>query len=124
LSPAKQAEQFAAMKETYAMFQSYGRDGREGQDLISYDIFDYFFGQMVEGERWQHHGYPVNQMFGVHTRFPQFMTDMHQVGDATDAEYYVQRLNGVGVQFAGLLASLKQSEAAGVVPPRFVIEAV
>ncbi|WP_127346698.1 DUF885 domain-containing protein [Pseudidiomarina mangrovi] len=124
MSPAAQAEQFAAMKDTYAMFQSYGREGRDGQDLISYDIFDYFFGQMVEGERWQHHGYPVNQMFGVHTRFPQFMTDMHQVGDDTDAEYYLTRLNGVDEQFAGLLESLRVAEAEGIIPPRFVIEAV
>ena len=124
LSPAAQAEQFAIMQATYTMFQSYGRDGREGQDLISYDIFDYFFGQMVEGQRWQHHGYPVNQMFGVHTRFPQFMTDMHQVADDTDAAYYIARLNGVQAQFAGLLESLSVAEAAGIMPPRFVIQAV
>jgi uncharacterized protein (DUF885 family) len=124
LSPAAQAEQFASMQATYTMFQSYGRDGREGQDLISYDIFDYFFGQMVEGQRWQHHGYPVNQMFGVHTRFPQFMTDMHQVADDTDAAYYIARLNGVQAQFAGLLESLSVAEAAGIMPPRFVIQAV
>jgi len=124
LSPAAQAEQFASMQATYTMFQSYGRDGREGQDLISYDIFDYFFGQMVEGQRWQHHGYPVHQMFGVHTRFPQFMTDMHQVADDTDAAYYIARLNGVQAQFAGLLESLSVAEAAGIMPPRFVIQAV
>lgn len=124
LSPAAGDEQFIKLQDTYAMFKSYGREGRTGQDLISYDIFDYFFGQIVEGEKWRWHDYPLNQLFGVHTNLPSFMTDMHSVTDATDAEYYISRLQQVDDQFEGLLAGLAIREERGILPPSFVVEAV
>ncbi|RUO41567.1 DUF885 domain-containing protein [Pseudidiomarina aestuarii] len=124
LSPESTTESYAKMRENYKMFQSYGRDGREGQDLISYDIFDNFMGHSLEGEKWRWHGYPVNQLFGVHTNLPSFLSDMHQVNDATDAEYYISRLNAVDSYFEGLMVDLAIREEKGILPPTFVVEAV
>lgn len=123
LSPAVRADRMAKLRENYEMFQSYGRESRTGQDLISYDIFDHFMSTMIEGERWQWHSYPITQLSGVHTNLPSFLSDMHQVSDATDAEHYISRLNGVDLQFSQLLEDLAIRTEKGIIPPRFVVDA-
>lgn len=123
-SIAKADEGYAELKETYATFQSYGREGRVGQDLISYDIFDYFLSQQIEGEKWRYHSYSVNQMTGPHVNLPSFMTDMHRVEDRQGAEHYVARLQAFKPYFDGVLAKVDASTERGIIPPRFVVDAV
>lgn len=123
-SIAKADEGYTKLKETYATFQSYGREGRVGQDLISYDIFDYFLSQQIEGEKWRYHSYSVNQMTGPHVNLPSFMTDMHRVEDRQGAEHYVARLQAFKPYFDGVLAKVDASTERGIIPPRFVVDAV
>ncbi len=79
---------------------------------------------VVEGERFRYHNYPVNQMFGVHSGFPSFMQDTHQVHDLGDAEDYVARLSKVGVKFDQVLEGLRRREELGILPPQFVVDHV
>lgn len=123
-SLAKAEQSYAELKESYQTFQSYGRAGRTGQDLISYDIFDYFLSQQLEGEQWRYHSYTLNQMTGAHVNLPSFMTDMHRVEDQKGAEHYVSRLQAFTPFFAGVLAQVDASTERGIIPPRFVVDAV
>ena len=75
------------------------------------DIADY---------KYRLHNYPVNQMRGIHSQVPSFLINMHQITNKSDAEAYVSRLNGVGEMFDQVIEGLKEREAAGIVPPKFV----
>jgi len=70
------------------------------------------------------HDYPVNQLFGVQSSTPDFMVQIHPIGDRRDARNYIARLNAFSVKFDQLLEGLRLRESRGVVPPRFVIERV
>lgn len=66
------------------------------------------------------YNYPVNQMFGAHSQVPSFLINMHQISDKSDAEAYIARLNGVAQMFDQVIENLKEREAAGIMPPKFV----
>lgn len=115
-------EQQDLLDKDLAMLREYDRDGLD--DLMSYDILEWFLEAQVGGRPWMWHNYPVNQMFGVQNGFPDFMANIHHVSDKGDAEDYVTRLSRVGVKFDQTLEGLRFREERGIVPPKFVVERV
>ncbi len=74
----------------------------------------------ISDYQYRLYNYPINQMFGTHSEVPSFLINMHQVTDKSDAEAYVSRLNGVDKLFEQAIEGLKEREAAGIMPPKFV----
>ena len=87
-------------------------------------MLDWFLERQVEGEKWQWHNYPVNQLFGVQNQFPSFMANTHRLLDKQDCEYYVMRLDALPKKFNQMLEGLKVREEKQILPPRFVVEEV
>ena len=114
----------ARLDADYATLHRYDASRYTGQDRLSYDIFDYFVGMQVRGERWRYHNYPVNQQFGAQNNLPNLMTQQQQVQDATDAEHYIARLEAFPHKMDQVIDGLRVREGKGVVPPRFVVEKV
>lgn len=108
----------------YATFKSYDAAGLSGQEKISHEIFDYMGRMETEGARWAHHNFPVNQMDGVQSVLPNFMVNIHGVGNESEARDYISRLNLFKEKFEDVLAGLKFREAMGVVPPRVTVEKI
>ncbi|WP_444885709.1 DUF885 domain-containing protein [Microbulbifer sp. PSTR4-B] len=123
-SEAEQQRQMQMIKDELAVLQEYDRAGMDGQQAISYDVFAYFLGNMVEGERWKHHNYPLNQMFGVQNSLPEFLAEVHQIHNVKEADYYLSRLSEVDRKFSQVLDGLKIREQKNILPPRFVIDSV
>ena len=90
------------------------------QTQLSYDLFMMEANNRIEDFRYRRHTYPVNQMFGFHSRVPSFLINMHAVADKSDAEAYISRLNGLNAYFNELLKVLSASDSIGVLPPKFV----
>lgn len=90
------------------------------QTKISYRLALQNAEDAVNNFKYRLYNYPVNQMFGRHTDIASFLINMHLVTDASDAEAYVSRLNGVEQVFEQLLENLKLRDELGVVPPKFV----
>ena len=107
-----------------AMLRSYDRDAQSESQKLSSDVLERFLALQAEGERFRFHDYPVNQMNGVQNELPDFMLNVHPIGSAGDAEAYLARLSKFGVAFDQVIAGLAHREAAGVLPPRFVMERV
>ncbi|SMQ62392.1 Uncharacterized conserved protein, DUF885 familyt [Pseudidiomarina planktonica] len=123
LSVEARAQSYKDLADTYATFSSYSSSDMNQTDSISYAVFDYFLQQQMAGERWQHHGYPVNQLFGVQNTLPSFFVNMHKVNDATGAEHYISRLHAVHDQFIGLINDIQQRAERDIIPPKFVLTA-
>lgn len=94
------------------------------QDLMSKRVAMALLDIVAEGQQFQFHNYPVNQLFGVQSGFPDFMATTHQINDEEGAEDYVTRLTKAGVKFDQVLEGLHHRERQGILPPKFVITRV
>ncbi len=127
LSDASQAfedKMFAFVKRDLRLLRSYPRRRQDKTTLLSMDIMDWFLDDIARGERWRHHDYPLNQMFGIQSELPNFMMTMHPVVSKLEARNYVKRLRRFGVKFDQVMEGLVIREQKGVLPPRFVIRRV
>ena len=61
-------------------------------------------------------------MFGMQSRIPAFMINMHKVSTKDDAMAYISRLNKVEPLFNQLEKNLEERREAGIVPPKFVFD--
>lgn len=108
--------------DNLATLRSYDREDLSGQKALSYDIFEWFLAQQVDGRRWMWHNFPVNQMFGIHINLPDFMLNIHPVRNEQDVDDYLTRLEQFPEAFGGTVEILEKREAEGVIPPRFAVE--
>ncbi|HEX8077364.1 MAG TPA: DUF885 domain-containing protein [Chthoniobacterales bacterium] len=123
-SPARQQRYFEQARQNLADLRAYPLEKQTPSQRLSTHILEGFIGRELEGEKYQWHNYPVNQLFGAQSEFPTFMANTHRLLAPRDCEYYRQRLNAVGTKFDQLIESLKVREAKGILPPRFVVEKV
>ncbi|KQV47579.1 MULTISPECIES: DUF885 family protein [unclassified Duganella] len=123
-SPAHSVKQMAQLKQDLAMLESYSTEGLDAEGKLSYDTLRFFLKSQVEGEAFIDHGFPVNQMMGVQSMLPQFMTDVHQVTDKGEAAAYIARLNLFPVKFGQVAEAIRHSESKGIVPPKFTVDKV
>lgn len=123
-SLARQETTAAKLRNDLATLQSYDRADLDESAQLSYDVLAYFLGIQAEGERFRHHDYPLNQLFGIQNNFPTFMATQHAVGSAGDAENYVARLGKAPLMVEQVMEGLRVREAAGILPPTFVVEKV
>src|SRR6266581_827646 len=123
-SPAHQQREFDRWKRDLTQLHQYSLDGQSGLQKLSTRALDWFLQMQAEGEKWQWHNYPVNQLFGVQNQFPSFMANTHRLLNRKDCEYYLKRLDALPKKFDQLLENLKVREQRQILPPRFVVEEV
>jgi uncharacterized protein (DUF885 family) len=123
-SPAHQQRYFDRARKNLEDLHAYPLEKQNASQQLSTHILEWYISREIEGEKYQWHNYPVNQLFGIQNEFPSFMANTHRLLVPQDCEYYRQRLNAVGTKFDQLLESLKVREQKGILPPRFVVEKV
>jgi len=96
----------------------------DDQARVSYRMFVRDAEHAIEGWRWRHHNYPLNQMSGLHSEAPAFLINFHRVDNVTDARAYVARLRGLGPLLGQLAAGVELRAAKGIMPPQFVFALV
>jgi uncharacterized protein (DUF885 family) len=124
VSPAHQQRYFDRGKQNLADLRAYPLDRQTPSQLLSTHILEWYIDREAEGEKYQWHNYPVNQLFGVQNEFPSFMANQHRLLAPRDCEYYLQRLKALPTKFDQLLESLRVREQKQILPPRFVVEKV
>ncbi len=124
LSPAATDRMADQVDEFLEGLRAYDREDQTPEQLLSTDVMAWFLETRQAGRPFRFHGYPVNQFDGVQSSLPDFMMNIHTVEDVDDAENHVARLEKVGVAFDQLIEDLRHRESLGVLPPRFVFEAV
>ncbi|MBA3883554.1 MAG: DUF885 domain-containing protein, partial [Chthoniobacterales bacterium] len=123
-SPAQQQRQFERLRKNLAQLHQYPLEKQTASQRLSTAVLDWFLTVQAEGEKFQWHNYPVNQLFGVQNQFPSFMANTHRLFTPRDCDYYLKRLEALPTKFDQVLESLKVREAKGIIPPRFVVEKV
>lgn len=123
-SEERQEKLFAKARRDLATLRSYDRAGLQGQRALSYDFMEGFLELVPEFERWRHHGYPMNQLFGIQNGLPTFMATIHRVEDRKGAEHYIARLSQFDRRLGEALDDVQRRAANGIIPPTFVVEKV
>ena len=123
-SPAQQQKQAERTRKNLADLRAYSLNRQSASQRLSTSVLDWFVERQVEGEKYQWHNYPVNQLFGVQNQFPSFMANTHRLLAPRDCEYYLQRLGALPLKFDQVLEGLRLREQKGITPPRFVVEKV
>src|SRR6058998_3223027 len=86
-SPAHQQREFDRWKRDLTQLRQYPLDRQTRSQTLSTHVLDWFLQMQVEGEKWQWHNYPVNQLFRVQNQFPSFMANTHRLLSRKDCEY-------------------------------------
>ncbi|HZP67859.1 MAG TPA: DUF885 domain-containing protein [Rudaea sp.] len=123
-SPAHEAKIADLMRHDHDVLLSYDRNALDRRGQLSYDVLEYFLRMQIEGDRFRYYEFPVNQMFGVQSMLPNFMTQQHEVANAADARNYIARLEKFPQKFDQVLEGLRLRESKGLLPPQFVVEEV
>ena len=123
-SPAHQQAVIDRWKKDLRQLHEYPLERQTASQQLSTHILEWYVGDQVEGEKWQFHNYPVNQLNGPQNQFPSFMANTHPLHTKQDCEYYLMRLNAVPKKFDQLLESVRLREQKQILPPRFVVEDV
>ena len=108
----------------YRQLMSYPRSSQDAVTRLSTDILGYYLDDQIRSEPFRYLDYPVNQMFGAQSSYPDFMLNLHPVDGWTNAKNYIKRLQKSQKRFAQLVESLRVRQAYGAVPPRFVLQRV
>src|SRR5205085_10265933 len=74
-SPAHQQRFFDRAKKDSADLRAYPLEKQDASQKLSTHILEWYLTQQIEGEKFQWHNYPVNQLFGVQSEFPSFMAN-------------------------------------------------
>jgi len=123
-SPAHQQKVIERWKKDLTQLREYPLDRQSPSQKLSTHALDWFLQVQVDGEKWQWHNYPVNQLFGVQNQFPSFMANTHRLLNRKDCEFYLMRLDALPKKFDQTLEGLKFREQKQILPPRFVVEEV
>ncbi|WP_374563878.1 DUF885 family protein [Ideonella sp.] len=123
-SQAKAERDFAQWHQNLADLKAYDLGRQTEEQRLSTRVLTWFIESQLEGERFQLHNYPVNQLFGVQSQTPDFLINQHRIDDRRGADDYLARLGEIGRKFAQVQEGLVLREQKGIVPPRFVIERV
>ena len=124
LSLAQEEKLNKKLLNDLATLRSYDRASLSVENQFNYDMLEYFLAVNVEGQKFQYHNYPLNQLFGLQGELPTFLATQHPVDNLKDAENYIIRLNKIPLAFAQAQEGLNKREALKIIPPQFVIEKV
>jgi uncharacterized protein (DUF885 family) len=91
---------------------------------LSYDLWIFQYEDAAAGARFRRNDYVFNQMFGPHTRLPQFLMQIHKVDEPSDMDAYIARIDGLARAEMQLLEIAKKNADAGSRVPRFAYEAM
>jgi uncharacterized protein (DUF885 family) len=90
------------------------------EDRLSYRLFEYQAERAARAHPYRKNDYIFDQMNGAQSQMPAFLINIHSVKSKSDAEAYVQRLQGMGPQMDALVAEARARSQAGVMPPKWV----
>ena len=124
-SNQKYAEDLEKAKERLDYLkQNVDEDALDKETLLSYKLYRQKLENEIEDYKYRFYDYPVNQMFGYHSRLPAFMINMHRIDSVADAKAYINRLQALPAAFEQVIEGMKVREQNGVLPPAFVFERV
>ncbi|TGK28105.1 DUF885 domain-containing protein [Leptospira gomenensis] len=122
ISVEKQKQDLEMARKNLEILRSYGKEGLNGQELLSFEILEWSLELRVSGGKFLFHDYPANQLFGVQSQLPTFLATQHPIKNRSDAEDYIVRLEAVPKKIEQLIEGILLRERKGILPPDFILD--
>ncbi|WP_271079034.1 DUF885 domain-containing protein [Aurantiacibacter sp. MUD61] len=117
---AEEAQRAMRMSFLARMQMGYDLSALEGQDALSYRLFEATNARSELLYPFREYGYIFDQMNGAQSGIPAFLINTHAVQNADHARAYVERIEGIGPYLDTLIARSAERAADGVMPPDWV----
>ncbi|WP_274698405.1 DUF885 domain-containing protein [Aurantiacibacter sp. D1-12] len=91
-----------------------------GQDALSYRLFEATNARSELLWPYRDYGYIFDQMNGAQSGIPAFLINNHVVQNASHAQSYIERIEGIGPLLDTLIAQSAERADNGVMPPDWV----
>ena len=125
ISEARALEDFALTVQHFAeLKQQINFALLDDQAKVSYRLFVKDAERSIEGWKWRHYNYPLNQMSGLHSEAAAFLINYHPITTVAEARAYIARLRGLARLFDQLIVGVELRAAKNIIPPRFVFPLV
>jgi uncharacterized protein (DUF885 family) len=115
-------EDQAFIRSELATLRSYDTARLTPSQRLSSEILDWYLDDLVRGQEFAYHEYPINAFGGVQAQLPELLAVDQPVHSAADARRYVRRLSAFGKKFDQLLEGLRIRDQRRLVPPRIVVD--
>ncbi len=92
------------------------------EQRVSAAIIEWKLDDAIRNQAFAQHQFIFNQIIGLHIGLVHFMTSTHPIRSERDAENYVARLSVMADCLDQGIAESRTAAAAGVVPPRCILE--
>jgi uncharacterized protein (DUF885 family) len=103
-----------------ALRGQFGSAALDDDHRLSFRLFEDRMAREARSYHYRDYGYVFDQMNGAQSNLVAFLINIHKVTTASDAEAYVQRLQGMGPALRQRLANAERRAAKGVMPPKWV----
>jgi len=104
------------------LLDSIKQDNLSGQVALSYELMKIELENKIRNYQFRDHNLPLNPRYGYQTSVPSFLINNHVVNTETDAEKYIERLNGIPELFDQRIEGVKRRVAKGIILPTFLVE--
>ncbi|WP_442682624.1 DUF885 domain-containing protein [Stenotrophomonas sp. JC08] len=111
-------------KSVKAMESQFDFDRLDAETRTSWELWKRQYENERDGKAFRLNQYAFDQMNGMQSTLPMLLMNFHTVDSEADYLAYIARLNEVPRFFGQLLEHARKAEAAGILPPRFALEAV
>ena len=101
----------------------FDRDAMRDVERVSAELMDWQLRSAVEGERYEHYNFPLQQFSGANVGLPNLMTVVHPVRSEEDARNYLARLGLFETRMDEATARARELAARDILPPRFILDA-
>lgn len=122
LSPAAMKARAAADQAALARLKAIKRSALPPADQLNYDTFEWQLARTVERRRFREELQPITHKDGV--QLIDGINEVMRFESVADYRLYLARLAGVPQQVAQTMALMREGVAAGLVPPRVLMEKV
>ncbi|VVT03062.1 DUF885 domain-containing protein [Erythrobacter sp. EC-HK427] len=102
------------------MQREYDLAALEGQDALSYRLFEAVSDRSELLEPYRDYGYIFDQMNGAQSGIPAFLINTHTVTEPAHARAYIERIAGIGPHLDTLVAQSAARADRGIMPPDWV----
>lgn len=92
-------------------------------ERVSAELMAWQLQVIVDGERFSHLDFPLDQFRGANVSLPNLMTVVHPVANARDADSYLARLRQFETRMGEARERAAELAARGILPPRFILQA-
>jgi uncharacterized protein (DUF885 family) len=106
------------------LLRSYDRSTLSPEQQLSYDIYEWYLDDLVQGHEFMYYNYPVNSVGHWDTPYwlVTYLFDSLPMTSVQDANTYITRISTIDTWMEQFLEQLTLREKAGVIPPKFLVQ--